>query len=62
MKKVALVAVVAVMALAISNPVAAQQVRDQTKLTYEVLTSEWADLIGGALDLTDAQAEAFWPV
>ena len=62
MKKIALVAFVAVVALAISNPVAAQQVRDQTKLTYEVLTTEWANLIAGVLDLTEAEAEAFWPV
>lgn len=62
MKKVVLIAVVAVMAVAFSNPVAAQQVRDQTKLTYDVLTSEWGTLIGGALDLTDAEAEAFWPL
>lgn len=62
MKKVVLIAVVAVMAVAFSNPVAAQQVRDQTKLTYDVLTSEWGTLIGGALELTEAEAEAFWPL
>jgi hypothetical protein len=62
MKKVVLIAVVAVMAVAFSNPVAAQQVRDQTKLTYDVLTSEWTNLIGGVLDLTDTEAKAFWPL
>lgn len=62
MKKVVLVAVVAVLAVAMSNPVAAQQVRDETKLTYEVLTSEWGNLIGGALKLTDDEAKAFWPL
>ena len=62
MKKVILIAVVAVMAVAFSNPVAAQQVRDQTKLTYDVLTSEWTNLIGGVLDLTDEEAKAFWPL
>ena len=62
MKKVVLIAVVAVMAVAISNPVAAQQVRDQTKLTYDVLTSEWTNLIGGVLDLTDEEAKGFWPL
>ncbi len=62
MKKVVLTAVVAVMAVALSNPVAAQQVRDQTKLTYDVLTSEWANLIGGVLDLSEAEAKAFWPL
>ena len=62
MKKVVLVAVVIVMAIAFSNPVAAQQVRDQTILTYEVLTTEWVNLITGVLDLTDAEAKAFWPL
>ena len=38
------------------------QVRDETILNYEVLTEEWIDLIGGVLDLTDAEAEAFWPI
>jgi hypothetical protein len=62
MKKVVLVAVAAVLAVALSNPVAAQQVRDQTKLTYEVLTEEWGNLIGGVLELTDEEAAAFWPL
>jgi hypothetical protein len=62
MKKVVLVAVVAVVAVALSNPAAAQQVRDQTKITYEVLTTEWTNLIGGVLDLTEEEAEAFWPL
>ena len=38
------------------------QVRDETILTYEVLTEEWIDLIAGVLDLTEAEAEAFWPI
>ena len=62
MKKVVLIAVVAVIAVTFSNPVAAQQVRDQTKLTYDVLTSEWTNLIGGVLDLTDEEAKGFWPL
>ena len=62
MKRVVLIAVVAVLAVAFSNPVAAQQVRDQTKLTYDVLTSEWTNLIGGVLDLTDDEANVFWPL
>jgi hypothetical protein len=62
MKKVVLVAVVAVFAVALSNPAAAQQVRDQTKITYEVLSSEWTNLIGGVLNLTEEEAEAFWPL
>jgi hypothetical protein len=62
MKKFALVAVAAALVVAIANPVAAQQVRDETKLTFQVLTEEWDTLIGGALELTDAEAEGFWPV
>ena len=62
MKKVVLIAVAAALVVAISNPVAAQQVRDQTKLTYDVLTSEWTNLIGGVLDLTEEEAAAFWPL
>ncbi len=62
MKKFVLIAVAAAVMVAISSPVAAQQVREQTKLTYDVLTSEWTNLIGGVLDLTDAEAAAFWPL
>ena len=62
MKKVVLIAVAAALVVAISNPVAAQQVRDETKLTYEVLTGEWTNLIGGALDLTEEEAAGFWPL
>jgi hypothetical protein len=62
MKKIGLIAVAAVVVVAISNPVAAQQVRDETKLTYEVLTTEWTNLIGGVLDLSDDEAAGFWPL
>jgi hypothetical protein len=62
MKQVVLVAVAVALAIAVANPVAAQAVRDETKLTFEVLTEEWDGLIGGALKLTDAEAEAFWPL
>lgn len=62
MKHVALVVVAAALAVALANPVAAQQVRDETKLTFEVLTEEWDELIGGALKLTEAEAEGFWPL
>jgi len=58
-KTVLLVITVAVMFVA--GP-ANTQVRDETILTYEVLTEEWIDLIGGVLNLTDAEAEAFWPI
>jgi hypothetical protein len=62
MKKIVLMISVAVLAVVMSNPVAAQQASDQTILTYEVLTTEWSNLIGGALALTDEEAEAFWPI
>lgn len=62
MKKVVLIAAAAALMVVISNPVAAQQVRDETILTYEVLTEEWTNLIGGALDLTDEEAAGFWPL
>lgn len=58
-KTVLLMITVAVMFVA--GP-ANTQVRDETILTYEVLTEEWHDLIGGVLDMTDAEAEAFWPI
>jgi hypothetical protein len=38
------------------------QVRDETVLTWEVLTENWNDLIGGVLDLNDEEAAAFWPL
>ena len=38
------------------------QVSDDTILTYMVLTEEWHDLIGWVLALTEAEAEAFWPI
>ena len=41
---------------------ASAQIRDETIITYEVLTEEWDDLIAGALDLTDEQAAEFWPL
>ena len=62
MKKVVLVVSAIVMAIAFTNPVAAQQVRDQTILTYEVLTTEWVTLISGVLNLTDEEAAGFWPL
>ena len=58
-KTIVLMITVAVMFIA--GPARAQ-VRDETILTYEVLTEEWHDLIGGVLDLTEAEAEAFWPI
>lgn len=55
---VALVLVTLVFAAAPSQA----QVRDETILTWEVLTENWNDLIGGVLDLTDEEAAAFWPL
>ena len=58
-KTVVLMITVAVMFIV--GPAQAQ-VRDETILTYEVLTEKWHDLIAGVLDLTEAEAEAFWPM
>ncbi len=41
---------------------ASAQIRDETILTYEVLTEEWDDLIAGVLDLTEEEAAGFWPL
>ncbi len=38
------------------------QIRDETILTYQVLTEEWDDLIAGALDLSEEEGAAFWPL
>ena len=38
------------------------QIRDETILTYQVLTEEWHDLIAGALDLSEEEAAGFWPL
>ncbi len=38
------------------------QIRDETILTYQVLTENWDDLIGGVLDLSEEEGEAFWPL
>ena len=40
----------------------AQQVSDQTMLTFEVLSQEWDKMIGGVLELSDEQAAGFWPL
>ena len=54
----ALVIATVVFAATLSNG----QVRDETVLTWEVLTENWNDLIGGVLDLNDKEAAAFWPL
>jgi hypothetical protein len=38
------------------------QVRDETILTFQVLSEEWDNLIGGVLDLSEEEAAAFWPL
>ena len=38
------------------------QIRDETVLTYQVLTEEWHDLIAGVLDLSEEEAAGFWPL
>ena len=61
MRAKTIVMMITVAVMFIAGPAQAQ-VRDETILTYEVLTEEWHDLIAGVLDLTDAEAEAFWPM
>ena len=58
-KTIVLMITVAVMFIA--GPAQAQ-VHDETILTYKVLTEEWHDLIAGVLDLTETEAETFWPI
>jgi hypothetical protein len=57
--KIALAAVTLVL---LSLGSASAQISDQTKLTYQVLTEEWDDLIAGVLDLTEEEAAGFWPL
>ena len=61
MKTKTTVLVLALAALIVAAPSSAQ-VRDETILTWEVLTEEWNDLIAGVLDLTEEEAAVFWPV
>jgi hypothetical protein len=60
MKTIAAATTLALM-MTLAGPAGAQ-VRDETILTYQILTEEWRDLIGGTLDLSDAEAAAFWPI
>lgn len=61
MRAKTIVLMITVAVMFITGPAQAQ-VRDETILTYEVLTEEWHDLIAGVLDLTEAEAEGFWPI
>ena len=56
------IAVLAALLVLLSIGNASAQIRDETILTYEVLTEEWDDLIAGVLDLTDEEAAGFWPL
>ena len=53
--------VVCVIALLAASPIAAQ-VRQETKLTYDVVAHERKNLVMGALDITADQAKAFAPM
>ncbi len=59
--KTILLALVLVTMVLAARPAHAQ-VRDETILTWEVLTENWDDLIGGVLDLSEQEAAAFWPL
>jgi hypothetical protein len=56
------IAVFAVILVLLTLGSAQAQIRDETILTYQVLTEEWDDLIAGVLDLNEEQAAAFWPL
>ncbi|MDX2438295.1 MAG: hypothetical protein QNL88_14760 [Acidobacteriota bacterium] len=56
------IAVLAVILVLFTLGSASAQIRDETILTYEVLTEEWDDLIAGVLDLTEEEAAGFWPL
>ena len=56
------VSFVAVALFLLSLGPAQAQVRDETILTYQVLSEEWDNLIGGVLDLSEEEAAAFWPL
>ena len=55
-------AVLASLLIVCSVASASAQIRDETIITYEVLTEECHDLIAGALDLTEEEAAGFWPL
>jgi len=56
------VAVLAVILVLFTIGSASAQIRDETILTYQVLTEEWDDLIAGVLNLTEEEAAGFWPL
>ena len=59
-KKTVLFVAVALFVLSLGP--AQAQIRDETILTYQVLSEEWDNLIGGVLDLSEEEAAAFWPL
>jgi len=56
------IAVLAVSLVLFTLGSASAQIRDETILTYQVLTEEWDDLIAGVLDLSEDEAAGFWPL
>jgi len=56
------IAVLAVSLVLFTLGSASAQIRDETILTYQVLTEEWDDLIAGVLDLSEEEAAGFWPL
>ena len=61
MKTKITVLVLAIAILMLAAPSNAQ-VRDETTLTWKILTEQWEELIAGVLDLTEDEAAVFWPV
>jgi len=61
MKTKTTVLVLAIAILMLAAPSNAQ-VRDETILTWEILTEQWNELVAGVLDLTEDEAAVFWPL
>jgi hypothetical protein len=60
LEKIKPLVVVALVSLA--APAAAQTVRDTLEVTRQAIESQRRVLVSGALPLTDAEADAFWPL
>jgi hypothetical protein len=62
MKTTSVLFITIALCLSVAGTPYAQQMSDETALTYQILTEDWDTLIGGVLDLNDEEAAAFWPV
>jgi Spy/CpxP family protein refolding chaperone len=62
LKKNALKALVPAAIVCLSTAAAAQTVKDSLEVTRQAVESQRRILVAGALPLTDAEADAFWPL